>query len=111
MDRARGFYPQGCRFESCYQYQTTGETNVEAKRDYRLVLILIVSLSLSFTSGCTSLDTRFDRYLPQSSDKSVNTHETKKYVRIVCSPPVMCCVSYEQTENNKKNEVGICIGM
>lgn len=84
---------------------------MEAKRNCRLVSVLIVSLSLSFTSGCTSLNTRFDRYLPQSSVKPFDTHETKKYVRIVCSPPVMCCVSYEQTENNKKNEVGICIGM
>lgn len=84
---------------------------MEAKRNRRLVSILTVFFSLSFTSGCTSFNTRFDRSLPQSSVKSVDTHETKKYVRIVCSPPVMCCVSYEQTENNKKNEVGICIGM
>ena len=84
---------------------------MEAKRDCRLVLILIVSLSLSFTSGCSSLNTRFDRYLPQPSVEPDSTPKTKKYVRIVCSPPVMCCISYEQTENNKKNEVGICIGM
>ena len=84
---------------------------MEAKRNCRLVSILIVSLSLSFTSGCTSLNTRFDRYLPQSSVKPDSTPKTKKYVRIVCSPPVLCCVSYEQAENNKKNEVGICIGI
>lgn len=84
---------------------------MEAKRNCRLVHVLIVSLSLSFTSGCASLNTGFGRYLPQSSVESDSTSKTKKYVRIVCYPPVMCCVSYEQTENNKKNEVGICIGM
>ena len=84
---------------------------MEAKRDCRLVSVLIVSLSLSFTSGCTSLNTGFDRSLPQSCVESDSTSKTKKYVRIICSPPVMCCVSYEQTENNKKNEVGICIGI
>jgi len=84
---------------------------VEAKRDCRLVLILIVSLSLSFTSGCASLNTGFGRNLPQYGAEPDSTSKTKKYVRIVCSPPVLCCVSYEQTENNKKNEVGICIGM
>ena len=84
---------------------------MEAKRNCRLVPILIVSLSLSFTSGCASFNTGFNRSLPQSSVKPVDTHETKNYVRIVCSPPVLCCVSYEQTENDKKNEVGICIGM
>ena len=84
---------------------------MEAKRNCRLVSVLIVSLSLSFTSGCASLNTGFNRSLPQSSVVPDSTPKTKKYVRIVCSPPVMCCVSYEQTENNKKNEVGICIGM
>ena len=84
---------------------------MEAKRNCRLVSILIVSLSLSFTSGCTSLNTGFDRCLPQSCIKYVDTHETKKYVNVICKLPALCCVSYEQTENNKKNEVGICIGM
>jgi hypothetical protein len=84
---------------------------VEAKRNCRFVSVLIVSLSLSFTSGCSSLNTGFDRYLPQPSVEPDSTSKTKKYVRIVCSPPVMCCVIYEQTENNKKNEVGICIGI
>lgn len=84
---------------------------MEAKRNCRLVSILIVSLSLSFTSGCSSFNTGFNRSLPQPSVEPDSTSKTKKYVRIVCSPPVMCCVSYEQTENNKKNEVGICIGM
>lgn len=84
---------------------------MEAKRDCRLVLILIVSLSLSFTSGCASLNTGLDRSLPQSCIKYVDTHETKKYVNVICKLPALCCVSYEKTENNKKNEVGICIGM
>ena len=84
---------------------------MEAKRDCRLVPVLIVSLSLSFTSGCTSLNTGFDRSLPQSCVKYADTHETKKYVNVICKLPALCCVSYEQTENNKKNEVGICIGM
>ena len=84
---------------------------METKRDCRLVPILIVSLSLSFTSGCASLNSGFDRSLPQSSVKSVDTYETKKYVNVICKLPALCCVSYEQTENNNKNEVGICIGM
>lgn len=84
---------------------------MEAKRNCRLVSILIVSLSLSFTSGCASLNTGFDRSLPQSSIKSVDTHETKKYVNVICKLPALCCVSYEQTWNNKKNEYGFCFGM
>ena len=84
---------------------------MEAKRNCRLVFVIVVSLSLSFTSGCASFNTGFDRPLPQSSVEPDSTSKTKKYVRIVCSPPVMCCVSYEQTDNNKKNEFGICIGM
>ena len=84
---------------------------MEAKRNCRLVSILIVSLSLSFTSGCASLNTGFDRSLPQSSVKPVDTHETKKYVNVICKLPAVCCISYEKTENNNKNEYGICIGI
>lgn len=64
---------------------------MEDKRNCRLVSILIVSLSLSFATGCASLNTGLDRSLPQSCIKYVDTHETKKYVRIVCSP-LLCVV-------------------
>lgn len=84
---------------------------MEVYRNSRCFLVLIIICLLSFVSGCATLDKGFNRSLPQPSVDPVITSETKKYVRVVCMPPVMCCISYENIENNNKNEYGVCIGM
>jgi hypothetical protein len=84
---------------------------VEVYRNSRCFLVLVIIGLLSFVSGCTTLDKGFNQPISQAIVESVITSETKKYVRVVCMPPVMCCISYENIENNNNNEYGICIGM
>jgi hypothetical protein len=84
---------------------------VEVFRNSRYVFICFIILLLPFIKGCASVVERHRGVIPQHSVEPVITSETRKYVRVVCKPPVMCCVSYETIENNNKTDIGICVGM